>query len=103
MGRLLFALAGPIVWFLFFSVLYAIETLACTPTMGLTGTAYGTAAVSAMVAAGLLLAAIAVSQFVTWRREGEPMARLGLLGTGLSAVAAVWTALPISLMESCVR
>ena len=101
MNRLLFALAGPIVWFLVFSALYAIETLACTPGAGTTGTSYGAAAAAAFVVAGLLLAAIAVSQFVLWRRERDWLARLGLLLTGLSGVATVWTALPVWLMRSC--
>jgi hypothetical protein len=58
MSRLLFALAGPIVWLLLFSALYAIETMACTPAVGLGGTGYGTMAGAAVIATGLLLAAV---------------------------------------------
>jgi hypothetical protein len=58
MSRLLFALAGPIVWLLLFSALYAIETMACTPAVGLEGTGYGTMAGAAVIATGLLLAAV---------------------------------------------
>ena len=101
MNRLLFALAGPIVWFLLFSALYAIETLACTPIVGLSGTHYGQAAGGAGIAAVVLIVAVGASQFVEWRRSRDSVARLGLLLTGLSVVAVAWTALPIWVMRSC--
>jgi hypothetical protein len=59
MSRFLFALAGPTVWFLFFSALYAIETMACTPAVGLAGTSYGKAAGGAVIATALMLVAVA--------------------------------------------
>jgi hypothetical protein len=101
MDRLVFALAGPIVWFLLFSALYAIETLACTPAVGLSGTPYGQSAGGAVIAAAVLMVAIGVSQFAARRRSRDPVTRLGLLLTGLSAIAAAWTALPIWVMGSC--
>jgi hypothetical protein len=99
MSRLLFALAGPIVWLLLFSALYAIETMACTPAVGLEGTGYGTMAGAAVIATGLLLAAVTARQFVSWRRDA--IAKIGLLLTGLAIVASAWTAIPLWLMQRC--
>jgi hypothetical protein len=101
MGRFLFALSGPTVWLLFFSALYAIETMACTPAVGLVGTPYGKAAGGAAIATTLLLAAVAASQFFAWRRERDSIAGIGLLLTGLSVAASAWTALPLWVMRSC--
>lgn len=101
MTRILFMLAGPTVWFLLFSALYAIETLACTPAVGLAGTPYGYAAAGSVVATVLLLAAIAASQVAAWHRGGDSLAKIGLLLNGLSVIATAWTALPLWLMRSC--
>lgn len=100
MKRLLFAFAGPVIWFLLFSALYAIETLACTPAVGIAGTVYGQAAGGAVIGAAVLFVAVAVSQFVMWQRE-EYLAGLGLMLTGLSVAAAVWTAWVVWVVRSC--
>jgi hypothetical protein len=101
MSRLLFALAGPIVWLLLFSALYAIETMACTPAVGLGGTGYGTMAGAAIIATGLLLAAVAARQFVSWRHDRDAIAKIGMLLTVLAIVASAWTAIPLWLMQRC--
>ena len=101
MNRILFALVGPIVWFLLFSALYAIETMACTPAVGLSDTPYGQAAGGAVIVGAILLVVVAMSQFITWRRGHDSVAGIGLMLTGLSFIAAAWTALPLWMMGSC--
>jgi len=92
----LFSLAGPAIWFGFLNLLYGIQTLACTPHAGFAASSAAAGTVTALVL--IALVGVAWRQFC---RLPDFLARTGLMLTGFSAIASLWTAMPLLLVGAC--
>lgn len=110
----LFALAGLLVWFAHFSLIYAVNALVCA--RGLAAREIGGVGLAPLLIALLTMLALA-AVFVIWRKatsaqrarsadaaEAPSADVLRYLAAGsalLGAVAIVWQALPILLVRAC--
>jgi hypothetical protein len=99
---LLFAFAGPIVWAGHFFGVYLTEALLCSGQVSITH------ATVRSIGAGLTVSALAAMLIFAMRhrrncRAADPSAALGfaLPLTLLSALAVVWTSLPLWLVPAC--
>lgn len=99
---LLSCMAGPVLWFLFFSLVYGAQSIFCVSNVnvaGVTGFRLLGGAIAAVTI--VALAATGVFQYRTYRSKQDFLAHVGLLLTALSLLAVGWIALPIVFFEAC--
>jgi bacteriorhodopsin len=106
LSAMLQMLAGPVIWFAHFVVLYGAEALICTPPLESSGAMTSVtiaATVAALVALGIF-AAIVMRQFTAASRNHTDAGFLrvaSLFLALLSAIAVIWVALPTAILPVC--
>jgi hypothetical protein len=104
-AKFLLVFAGPIVWFLHFSLVYATHTLLCTLS-AMPSTQFFWLEAGLTAAAAIMLMGGAMSQFVSFGRrtdgvEGRSLMTISLSLTALSLFAILWTTLPLMWVAAC--
>jgi hypothetical protein len=97
----MWSVAGPIVWFLHLSVLYAAETLTCLAPGPEAGAMFAVSAVATAVALAIL-AGMAVFQFRRRRIAAERfLADVGLLLSALALAGVLFAFLAVAMVRAC--
>jgi hypothetical protein len=106
LSAMLQMLAGPVIWFAQFVVLYGAEALICTPPLESSGAMTSVtiaATVAALGALGIFAAMIMRRPAAASRDHGDAgfLRTASLLLALLSAIAVIWVALPTAILPVC--
>jgi hypothetical protein len=101
LSHLVFALAGPIVWAAHFFILYLVEAFGCTSTGTTNDTVRWIGAATTIIAlAALVLWGVARGYRDGARRQDVRFAFARPLAL-VSAIAILWSAMPLFLLPTC--
>jgi putative effector of murein hydrolase LrgA (UPF0299 family) len=93
--RALWIASGALVWAVHFTAIYAIASLACARSLGISVPG---------VIAGVTLLAVALCVFIaarSLRRRAEFIEALAAMVAGTALIAIVWEALPVMWLPIC--
>lgn len=101
LGLSLWAIAGPVIWMLHLSAVYAVETVACLPSIaGATGVGAIAAGLTTLAYAALL--ATGIRQVRQHRMAPTRfLAEVGLYLSALSTIAVLFTVLAVPFFPGC--